>query len=280
MRFNPENSIGEVVKQESERNSLEHLVNLSKEISYRQNSEIAEHYGIQDLLDSDCQIAINGYEEIYDETTLQEYNRELSKIENKFGSSSSDEQIDTWKNEKIKTKGYQTEMAITCLLYKMLGEKYIVARTNDYDDYTNGADNLLVDKETGAAICAFDEVYERDDQTANLEKKQKKVIDIALDGGTSIEFGLKHENGTLKRGKQDNLPVFYLELHKSELDSLLNNMGKEIDEVSDTEKQIFAKLVRSIAQQFITLKRQKLPQEVVDNMDKFRSSFAKLSIPK
>ena len=268
MRYSPEFSHS-YMRNKQEQLPLDRLLNLTKTIAEAQNKEVSERYGIENLLDGNCRIKMEGYESVYDESELQRIRDNLAKVEQKFGEES--------RGEDVNRKGFQTEMAITCLLYKMIGERFIITRTTKPDDL-GGADNVIVDKETGDAICAFDEVYENSAQETNMEKKSKMVIDLALDGGTTIDFGFEYSEGRLKRGRYENLPMFYLELHTSELEMLMDNMGQDIDEITDSEKEIFNKLLRSVARQFLVLKRQKLPAKVMENLDRFRSSFENVTV--
>lgn len=282
MTYNPEIPHHDFSDNSREFSPEAKLTGLMSSVSEKQNLELEERFGLNSLLDSEGRISSIDYQSVYTEAELKEFSDTLSKVEQKFSERGHRYRQDTehWKADKSKSKGSQTELAITCLLYKMLGERYLVARTNEYDDYTNGADNVLIDKETGVAICAFDEVYDREEQRTNAEKKQLKVLEIALAGGTDINFGVVSEEGVLKRGKQENLPIFYLGLNKEELNELLQEMGDDLNETTDFERLVYAKLMKSIAQQFVVLMRQNLPEKVKANLLKFKESFSKVQIPK
>ncbi len=282
MTYNPEISHHNFIDNNREVSPEAKLTGLMSSVSEKQNLELEQRFGLSKLLDSEGRISSADYGSVYTEQELNEFLATLNKMEQKFSEKNSGHFSDReqWKADKSKSKGNQTELAITCLLYKMLGDRYLVARTNEYDDYTNGADNVLIDKETGVAICAFDEVYDREEERTNAEKKQLKVLEIALAGGTDINFGVVSEEGVLKRGKQENLPIFYLGLNKEELNELLQEMADDPNEKTDLERVVYAKLMKSIAQQFVVLMRQNLPEKVKENLFKFKESFSKVQIPK
>ena len=282
MTYNPEISHHNFIDNNREVSPEAKLTGLMSSVSEKQNLELEQRFGLSKLLDSEGRISSADYGSVYTEQELNEFLATLNKMEQKFSEKNSGHFSDReqWKADKSKSKGNQTELAITCLLYKMLGDRYLVARTNEYDDYTNGADNVLIDKETGVAICAFDEVYDREEERTNAEKKQLKVLEIALAGGTDINFGVVSEEGVLKRGKQENLPIFYLGLNKEELNELLQEMADDPNEKTDLERVVYAKLMKSIAQQFAVLMRQNLPEKVKENLLKFKESFSKVQIPK
>ena len=282
MTYNPEISHHNFIDNNREVSPEAKLTGLMSSVSEKQNLELEQRFGLSKLLDSEGRISSADYGSVYTEQELNEFLATLNKMEQKFSEKNSGHFSDReqWKADKSKSKGNQTELAITCLLYKMLGDRYLVARTNEYDDYTNGADNVLIDKETGVAICAFDEVYDREEERTNAEKKQLKVLEIALAGGTDINFGVVSEEGVLKRGKQENLPIFYLGLNKEELNELLQEMADDPNEKTDLERVVYAKLIKSIAQQFVVLMRQNLPEKVKENLFKFKESFSKVQIPK
>ena len=48
-------------------------------------------------------------------------------------------------------------MAIMVLLHKMLKDDFVVLRSAKRDDYAGGVDMLIVNRKTGAVICAIDD---------------------------------------------------------------------------------------------------------------------------
>ncbi len=62
------------------------------------------------------------------------------------------------KEEKEKNFGELWEKAKTVILNKIIGTEFIVVRASKHDDYENGVDNIIINKETGNVVCAFDEV--------------------------------------------------------------------------------------------------------------------------
>lgn len=165
------------------------------------------------------------------------------------------------------------EMAVTALLYKVLKDRYMIARTHDYDDYINGADNIIVDKETGAVVCAFDEVHEGGMGDRQREK-EAKVQRVVKKGGANVRFGMHLNEGKLERAKLEHLPMFYLGLNTGELEELMNSMDYDpAASPSEVEMQIYTKLVASLKQQVEDLAQVDAPEKVRARLADFKDSL-------
>jgi hypothetical protein len=192
-----------------------------------------------------------------------------------FGITGEQAIIEKSKKDKQKSKNYQMELAVTALLYKVLSDRYFIARTSKYDDYVNGIDNIIVDKETGTVVCAFDEVHEGGDGQRTA-KKEQKILKSAKKGGAKIHFGLGMNDGQLQRTELKNLPVFYLGLDTDHLNDLIEDMSTEGNgSLSKTEQLTFELLMQSVSKQIENISDQKdIPQAVLENLNKFKESFA------
>ncbi len=224
------------------------------------NEQVRGIHQLEHLLNSDGSLNVDGYTEVYgeqaikmDKKTVQRREVDFSNAHNervkefyrtKYGASTEDEIIAHWKENKTHEKGGQMEMAVTLLLSRMLGNDFLIVRTAPLDDY-GGMDNLILDSVTGEVVGAFDEVHEGG-EGRRLEEKRKKIQKIAEHGGAKVRYGIKLEEGKLKRTKLEGVPVFYLGLESSQLDVLVNAL-----QMSDVKsmKEIFAKLTHSLQEQ-------------------------------
>lgn len=274
-------------------NRVEQLQAALATIASEVNAQVEKEHGIGGLLDADCAIAMQGYateeggiypsEEVardMEEVRRMEWNftgaanpnvREFYRDE--YHAETEEEVIAAWKANKVKEKSGQTEMAVTALLYKMLGHDFIVARTAAYDDYKGGVDNVILDKRTGAVVCAFDEIHE-DKTGRRLGEKRGKVQKLVGKGGARIRYGISMEGEDLKRTKLENLPVFYLSLTDADLEDLVAGIGDGLANVSAGEERVFAKLIDSLRQQAKLLDEwHGTPKAVKAKLDNFAQSL-------
>ncbi len=234
----------------------------SKEV----NSKIKNKYGLQNLLLTDGSLNPDGYKEVYNEEEIREHTKTIRDCEIKFssatnegvqkhyleqfGAKNEDEIVAKWREDRPNQKSGQMEMATTMLLAKKLGKDFLVVRTERFDDYENGVDNLIIDLRTGEVIGAFDELHKvgKDDREKN---KKEKIIDVAERGGAEVAYGLKFVDGKLVRGPLKGVPVFYLSLKTEELLDLEEGLAKNDREKTD---KIFQLLLNSLSSQCEELK--------------------------
>lgn len=206
--------------------------------------------------------------------------RGRKKYEQKYGNTPPEEMVrEEYKEEKKKSKGCLFEMAKTAVFHKMLKPGFAVMRASAFDDYKNGIDNVLVNIETGDVVCAFDEVYDDIDHK-RTEDKLEKMKKKARQGGAEIKYGITFEKDS-KTGKNQlvkkpirNVPNFYLALSATELKELLAGMSYGINEAPNkVEAQVFNKFVGFLAEQVEILKTEKIPNVVMENLNKFSKSL-------
>lgn len=244
------------------------LLEMMSKISAQVNKEVEKKYGLKDFLNKDSSLNMAGYAEgphtakqvQQDEKWVREREVDFSRAKvrqvqlfyrEKFGDKTEEAIVERWREEKAKNKNGLMEMAVTGLFHKILKDDFLVVRASAYDDYNKngGVDNIIVNKSTGEAICAFDEVHEGGAGERTGEKI-KKIKEVASRGGAKVRYGIKLENGKLVRSEMTTLPVFYLGLKSAELENLLANMNCDPDsKVTDTEYQVFAQLTASLKEQ-------------------------------
>lgn len=217
-----------------------------------------------DFLDEGARIKMNENPDLESDKKFinereQEWSSELHKS------------VEQWRRDRDRNPASITEMAVTLLLHKWLGDRFIVARASVYDDYRYGVDNVLIDKVTGAAVCGFDEVlgYNGDD---GGEHKDKKIKDTILNGGSSLKYGAMVVDHELKRQDLRSMPTFYLSLSKTELNGLLSGF-KRSNEKNDIEKNIMIKLVASLDNQYKDAKAIATSYFLKKNLENFAGSL-------
>lgn len=251
---------------------LDVLRNISNEINQKTNSE----HGLSELLNPDGTINTKEFStekmgpysaeslknDLMDEETI-EINFSLAK--NEPNKEAQMKRLIEWRKDKMKQKSTQTELLINILLYRTLGEKFIVARTAKIDDYKAGVDFIMINPKTGETICAFDGVAENDTKQndfskTNTDKKTQKIENIARKGGAQIKYGLEVVNGKLERAPIKNTPVFYLSLSDKDFNLLSKMYTKEMRNTSTIEElEIFNNFVNSLKDQHNKLQKLNLP---------------------
>lgn len=269
------------------------------EIAGAVNREAEREHGLKALLNADCSIAMEGFAEesggIYPAVSVEEDKAEVHTLEwdftgadnpqtrefyrTEFRAVTEDQVIEKWRQNKEKDKSSQTEMAVTILLHKMLGRDFVVARTAAWDDYRGGVDNVILDKRTGAVVCAFDEIHE-DRIGKRLADKREKVKKIVARGGARMRYGIAMEDGRLKRSRLDNLPMFYLSLGDADLENLLVGIGDGLESVSPAEEQVLGKLLGSLREQVEMLNGwEETPSRVKAKLAQFIRSLDTVTAP-
>ncbi|MDD2757808.1 MAG: hypothetical protein PHD72_00340 [Patescibacteria group bacterium] len=244
----------------------DHLAEMMRQIAEQINKDVLAEYGLADFLNSDNSLNMNGYadgphtaEKVRaDEASVFASDLNFSGARSKdtqeeYGVNTPEAVVPLYRERKKLQKNYQMEMAVTALLHKILGGDYLVVRASALDDYNNGVDNIIINKQTGEVICAFDEVHESG-TGERTEKKNQKIKTLAVRGGAKVRYGIKMEKGKLQRASMSNVPVFYLGLSSKELENLLDNMNFDLDgEIQPKEYETFAQLVASLKEQLAVL---------------------------
>ena len=233
-----------------------------KSLSERLN----ENHG--DFMDSNGQIKMAGPE--------AESHQILINAKEKAWADESGKSIEAMKADREKNPANIAEIATTLLFDKVLRDEFIVMRASAYDDYENGADQLIIDKRTGAVICGLDDAV-----LGSFDKDQdikKHKIDAKMKhGGARIEYGATVSAGKLARQKLENIPIFYFNLNKAELSSLLKSLTSDAPELSEAERSTYAGLISSLSAQAEQYGAdQTLRVELKNNLKSFAPSLEKM----
>jgi len=216
--------------------------------------------------DENCRIQMDapGFEGVYPKEEILDDKIRLKRIEKKW-------QEGNEPTEKIDKEGEQLEILKTALFNKFLGKKALIVRTSLYDDVTNHVDNLMIDKETGKTLCAFDEVGTNIGPI--FTEKMVKVLKINTEErGAKLKYGLKLEKeinneNKIKLGGRDNLPIFYLALPSLQIKEAIKNAEPSLEKFSDYEKKVFEYFYFSIISQVKALNLEKnLSEEIVKDL--------------
>ena len=216
--------------------------------------------------DENCRIQMDapGFEGVYPKEEILDDKIRLKRIEKKW-------QEGNEPTEKIDKEGEQLEILKTALFNKFLGKKVLIVRTSLYDDVINHVDNLMIDKETGKTLCAFDEVGTNIGPI--FTEKMVKVLKINTEErGVKLKYGLKLEKeinneNKIKLGRRDNLPIFYLALPSLQIKEAIKNAEPSLEKFSDYEKKVFEYFYFSLISQVKALNLEKnLSEEIVKDL--------------
>lgn len=249
--------------------------NPEKYIDFLKNGLLHMEKGINDkygnILDKDGILTMEG-----DDVN---YHQEIINIKENVWAKENGLSLSNWKEKREKNTASIAEMATVVLLDKFFGDRFLVARASAYDDYENGVDNVLLDKETGAVICGFDQVVAMNGGDGS-SKKEDKMRRILLKGGTKLEYGIAlDDDKKIKREKLNHIPAFFLAINKGDLLSLLEELKD--NKVSNGTKKVLKNILLSVSDQYLSA--QKLLdensddfryQKLVNNLEKFKESFA------
>lgn len=257
-------------KKEKPLSNFEKQTQLMQKMALEINASVLAEYGMKQLVLPDMHIAPknfaleNGHGGLYpkaelikDKELLYQNDRRRSgsfeaTTQERYGTKNEEEIVAHFKKEREMQASNQTEMVITALLHKMLKEKYLVVRAAEFDDIVHGIDNLILDKETGAIICAFDEMMEGAYDAGGISPKIAKIQEKANQGGAEAKYGvsLQVPEGILKRDHLRHIPVFFLNLKKADIQALTDSLFAHFDsDATDLENKIFSHLVASIEEQ-------------------------------
>jgi len=225
--------------------------------------------------DENCRIKMEAFEGVYPKEEILDDKIKLKRIEKKWQEANEPGYAEALRQgepvEKIEKIGEQLEILKTALFNKFLGKKALIVRTSLYDDVTNHVDNLMIDKETGKTLCAFDEVGTNIGPI--FTEKMVKVLKINTEErGAKLKYGLKLEKeinneNKIKLGGRDNLPIFYLALPSLQIKEAIKNAEPSLEKFSDYEKKVFEYFYFSIISQVKALNLEKnLSEEIVKDL--------------
>ncbi len=167
-----------------------------------------------------------------------------------------------------RSTGGSAEMAITLTLYRQLAPRYLVVRAARYDDAMHGVDNLIIDRETGEVVAAFDDVA--DEPGGSREQKKRKRLQAGKRaGGTEVTYGVTFEQGELVRRSFKHVPLFALQIAAGDISKVLLEMAGGVAEPGAAEVELYDRLVASLEQQVDELLALHPEAEIAERLQRF-----------
>lgn len=193
------------------------------------------------------------------------------------------EWLETKKQEvgnEEKEKAELFEKYICALFNARLGERIMVVRTTEYDDWFRHVDNIAVDRETGRAICTFDEIGVMHGRS--YEKKRHKVLErnigiVPAQGGANVKYGFTFKRTPEGESKVEltalkHVPIFYLALNPEDLERAVVEFNPSAPP-SDFERKVLQYFLTSIDGQIqgLMLQEDKLHPQLKDSLLRFKA---------
>ncbi len=256
------------------------LLNNLKKVSKDINNE---HKNLGSLLEDDLTIKVDG--------PNADLHKKIIQSKEEAWSSEKSCSVSEWRGKKEKDPSTVAEMLITSLLHNSLHDRFLVARASYYDDYENGVDYVVLDKETGALVCGFDQVLGMGKDDGSF-KKREKIEKINLKGGARLEYGFAFSSDKkIVKKSLKNIPAFFLAISKDDLDKislLIQEKSSSLDfsdlsndkDFSEFSNKILKSMVKSLdeqsahCQELIQSKNNPtLYNNLLNNIDNFKSSL-------
>jgi hypothetical protein len=223
----------------------------------REIKDVLEGQGIP--VDQNCRIDMRAFEAVYEKKEIEEDVKLIKEIKGNT-------------EESLLTDGERLEVLKTIVFHKFLNEKFIVIRTALYDDVQNHVDNLIVEKETGNIICAFDEVSAI--SGPEFIKKQERFLRNNINGA-KVKYGILSTKDGLIKDRIKNIPIFYLALPPEHINEGIRNIAS-LEEISDYEEKIWSYFVTTLQSQIARLKLENLNEILRRRLLEFEKTLKEL----
>ena len=227
-------------------------------------------------VDERLRININEFGGVYSKDFIESCRKYVKDLKAYFKAKAMSGSKSSWafpKKEVLKETpmGEIFEMLKTSIFQEKLGKDFIVTRTSEYDDLKNNVDNIILERETGNIVCAFDEVGA--DSGEIFEEKKEEVSKKNLEGkGADLAYGIFFEKKAgkmeLKKGKIEHMPIFYLSMSEEEIKNNLDN--------PERREESFYSFIDSIKKQIKELKEHQLHSKLKERLDSFEKVIEKL----
>lgn len=154
--------------------------------------------------------------------------------------------LDEYRRKRKFHDGDLGEGAAFCVLNRFLGDRFLIVRTAEYDDYEHLVDFMVVDMEKGGKpVCAIDEIVGGENSGGRAEKKKER-----LKSGMRLRYGVSaKDDGSLSLGEFDQLPGIYAAIERGDLKALFESgadLSSDEDEPSEAERTFFEHIIGSI----------------------------------
>lgn len=243
-------------------------------------AQMAARYGENGVpVGEDGRIDENFYKELYSDEEVEKDLQGNRQWEKNWHGDLSAEEI---QKKKRLAEGEQLEMLACAMFIKNLGEKFVVVRSSPHDDRINKVDTIILDRETGNLVCAFDEVG--DTSGVDYEEKQNLVREKNLNNGASLKYGISVREGN--DGKKEtvpsevhHIPLFYLALPSSRIKKGIEEFVADPVQQSEFEKRLFLYFTSTIIAQIdaLNLYQKRLDPELRKRLEDFKNVISSLA---
>ncbi|TSC89824.1 MAG: hypothetical protein G01um10143_314 [Parcubacteria group bacterium Gr01-1014_3] len=202
----------------------EHLEKMAEFLSAESERLRSEGFPV----DEDCRIDLREFEDLYSKEVLERDKEKVSKIEAGFENSQS---------EKI---AELLEAVKTLVFNKFWFDGRLVAvRTSKFDDYTNGVDQLILDRDTFQPLAAVD-------TTLDWKSKLPKIMD-KIQKGSVVKYGVGLSKDGVEKMSYTGLPVFIISLNGDEVLELAR--GIEAGELGEEGERLAGVVAEELSRQ-------------------------------
>ncbi|MDP2695834.1 MAG: hypothetical protein Q8O87_01115 [bacterium] len=179
-------------------------------------------------VDDDARISVQKFKDFFSANTFDDDVEAVRKLDASIDAGAKTE-------EGARVRGEVLEMAKTIIFNsEIFGGRLVALRTTKYDDYKNGVDEMIIDRQTGEAMAALD-------TTTDLSSKmQAPAIMKRVAGGCRVKYGLKLDVDTnqISRYTHNRLPLFIISVSienlakaaQSIVTGVSNEYRKELEE--------------------------------------------------
>jgi hypothetical protein len=271
----------------------EKLAGLMSQLADKINTDLGDNF-----LNSDASVDSRQWQDVYGEEEINDDEKMIRDQQLMWSAATNDNTRDFYKKkygwaedgqltqkildqrlaDREASKPAMLEKAVVAIFHKILGDKFIVVRSSTHDDFQNGVDNLIINKETGDVVCAFDEVR-GETKHGRINDKKEKIIRKAKEGGTEIKYGFTFtdQGKTLVKRKIENVPTFYLSMEPDELDNLLRTMSGDLQsQPTAVELKVFDGFIKLLEEECATLHYERIPLSVQKNIVSFEKSLLQI----
>ncbi|MEA2097945.1 MAG: hypothetical protein U9P70_02625 [Patescibacteria group bacterium] len=183
--------------------------------------------------------------------------------------------LEQFNEDKQRTFGALWEKAKTVLCNELLGSDFIIVRAAKSDDYQNGIDNIIINKNNGNIVCAFDEISAKEESPL-YEDKLDKVEFENKQGGVTIDYGITIKEGKIVKKQFNNIPILALRISLNKLINLLETIScteeNKKDENDKVKIDIFTELLNSLREQTDSLDEKNIMKDN-ENFISFHNSL-------
>lgn len=191
-------------------------------------------------VDSNCRINADEFTSLHSPTTLSADREKVRKKELEWGKDK--------KEAEFLKYSEQLEMLTTAIFYKNLYKDFMVMRTSKFDDYFNHVDNVIIDRENGMLVCAFDEISATSGE--KYEEKTKRVLELNKSGGAELKYGLRLDNEkNIQVAWVKNAPIFKIALNPEFIKLAIRKFNPIVEQETEFEKRLFGFFMTNIKEQ-------------------------------